>query len=651
MNPVHIVVMGVSGSGKTTVAGILGDRLGWTVIEADDLHPKSNIDKMASGHPLDDDDRAPWLVKIRDVMAGFDADGKSTVVTCSALKRSYRDILREAGDNVVFMHLHGARDLLESRLNARTGHFMPADLLDSQFATLEALQDDELGAEIDIAHTPARIASIIEARLDEMSATRRKHYRDERIEQLGIDKKADVGLYGLGVMGTAIARNLARRGYRVAIANVDPAVMDAFIDDYGHEGVFLPSLSIEDFAAQLSEPRVALLMVTAGSPVDSVSDQVAAQFDRGDIIVDMGNSHFDDTRRRQTEFADRGIHFVGCGTSGGEEGALAGPALMVGGSREAYDRLSPILEKIAAKADDGRACCLHVGSDGAGHFVKTIHNGIEYADMQLISEAYALMAPILSAKELSEMFGMWNQGELSSFLMEITSDILSQEDKPGMPIIDVIDDVAGQKGTGMWTAQVAISLGVDASLLIEALLARFASASPLRRLVEMTVDAPQVPAEKEFIEDVRRALYVGKIVAYAQGFQVIDAASDIYAWDINKAQLALTWREGCIIRADFLDIIARIFTETAVPGALLVSEPFVSTLAEYLPSLRRVVAYGVHSGVATPAFSAALAYLDTLRADRLPTALVQAQRDYFGAHGFRRIDLEGVFHRQWQAEV
>lgn len=271
--------------------------------------------------------------------------------------------------------------------------------------------------------------------------------------------------------------------------------------------------------------------------------------------------------------------------------------------------------------------------------------------MQLISEAYALMTPMLSAKELSEMFGMWNQGELNSFLMEITSDILSQEDKPGMPIIDVIDDVADQKGTGMWTAQVAINLGVDASLLIEALLARFASASPLRRLVDMTVDAPQALADKEFIEDVRRALYVGKIVAYAQGFQVIDAASDIYAWDINKAQLALTWREGCIIRADFLDIIAKIFTETAVPGALLLSEPFVSTLAEYLPSLRRVVAHGVHSGVATPAFSAALAYLDTLRADRLPTALVQAQRDYFGAHGFRRIDSEGVFHRQWQAEV
>lgn len=651
MEPVHVVVMGVSGCGKTTVAGILGDRMGWTVVEADDLHPQSNIDKMSSGQPLNDEDRAPWLDKIRDVIADHDARGESTVVTCSALKQAYRDVLREGAPNVIHMHLDGPRELLESRLKARTGHFMPSGLLDSQFATLEPLENDELGEEVDIAGTPPEIATDIQRKIQIMAANKNAQDRDKRREEFSGEEKADIGLYGLGVMGSSLARNLARRGYKVAVANLDPKVTHEFVQKYGHEGNFLPAEGIEDFAAQLSTPRVALVVVTAGSPVDSVADQLAAQFEDGDVIVDMGNSFFDDTRRREAHYAEQGINFVGCGMSGGEEGALTGPALMVGGSDAAYDRLGPMFEQISAKADDGQPCCAHVGPDGAGHFVKTIHNGIEYADMQLISEAYELMAPASSAADLSKTFADWNEGELNSFLMEITADILGQEDSPGVPMLDVIDDVAGQKGTGMWTAQASINLGADASLLIEALLARFASGSPLRKLVKIDVDTPEPPKNDEFIEDVRRALYVGKIVAYVQGFQVIDSASDAYKWNVDKAKLALTWREGCIIRAEFLDVIAKIFTDTKVPGALLVSEPFVSKLVEYLPSLRRVVAHGAMSGTPTPAFSAALTYIDTLRADRLPTSLVAAQRDYFGAHGFRRVDEEGLFHRKWQGEL
>lgn len=653
MNPVHVVVMGVSGSGKTTVAAILGERFGWRVIEADDLHPQANIDKMSSGQPLNDADRAPWLEKIRATMASSDAVGESTVVTCSALKRAYRDVLRGAGENVVFMHLHGPRELLEARLSARTGHFMPPGLLDSQFDTLELLDADERGAQVDITPVPADIVTDIVGRLTDMENAQRKHDRDARAYELGRGK-ADIGLYGLGVMGSALARNLARKGYRVAVANLDPAVTDEFVAHYSSEGEFVAASGITDFAAVLSEPRVALVMVTAGDAVDSVAEQLAAQFDSGDVIVDMGNSHFADTRRREATYAERGINFVGCGTSGGEEGALNGPALMVGGSRAAYDRLGEMLESIAAQADDGRACCVHVGPDGAGHFAKTIHNGIEYADMQLISEAYALLTP--TVHDLSAQFARWNDGELNSFLMSITADILAQEDEPGRPMIDVIDDVAGQKGTGMWTAQSAIGMGVDAGVLVSALLARFASASAVRDAV--AVDAYSggrtndgAAGGADFVEDVRRALYVGKIVAYAQGFDVIDAASAEYGWGIDKSALALTWRAGCIIRADILDVIADIFAQSSAPGALFVSEPFATKLRDYVPSLRRVVAAAALAGTPVPAFSSALTYVDTLAADRLPTALIQAQRDYFGAHGFRRVDAEGVFHREWQGQL
>ncbi|MFC5370865.1 NADP-dependent phosphogluconate dehydrogenase [Arcanobacterium bovis] len=475
--------------------------------------------------------------------------------------------------------------------------------------------------------------------------------------------RADIGVYGLGVMGAALARNLARKGYTVAVTNIDSSVTQQFLADFGDEGDFIEATAVEDFAAELKTPRVAMLMVTAGQAVDSVSASLAAYFSPGDVIVDMGNSHFGDTCRRQEHFAHAGLHFVGCGTSGGQQGALLGPALMVGGSAHAYARLGAMFESIAAKADDGAPCCAHVGENGAGHFVKTLHNGIEYADMQLISEAYALLRSGLgmSAPSIGEIFAEWNQGELNSYLTEITADILIREDSPGVPLVDVIDDAAGQKGTGLWTAQIALELGVPASILIEAVQARVLSAVPYRsRNAQRNIMGGDTDSQRwsenssgtvgdfeEMIEHVRRALYLGKIASYSQGFSIIDAGSLEYGWDINKAQVALNWRAGCIIRAELLEKISDAFSQEPELDLLLASPLFRGVIDEYLSSLRIVTELAVSAGVPAPALYATLSYLDSLRSDRLPTALIQAQRDCFGSHGFKRVDKDGVFHEEW----
>nr|WP_275587044.1 NADP-dependent phosphogluconate dehydrogenase [Arcanobacterium pluranimalium] len=475
--------------------------------------------------------------------------------------------------------------------------------------------------------------------------------------------RADIGVYGLGVMGAALARNLARRGYVVAVTNIDPAVTKQFLADYGDEGEFIETAAVEEFAAALKTPRVAMLMVTAGQAVDSVSENLARQFNSGDIIVDMGNSHFGDTCRREEHFAHSGINFVGCGTSGGQQGALHGPALMVGGSVQAYERLGGMFESIAAKAQDGAPCCAHIGENGAGHFVKTLHNGIEYADMQLISEAYALMRSgmQLSPAQIAEVFTRWNEGELSSYLTEITADILKREDSPGVPLIDVIDDAAGQKGTGLWTAQIALELGVPASILIEAVQARVLSGAPYRGrgVFGQGTDADVMPAWHEscgegvvadldeMTEHVRRALYLGKLASYSQGFSIIDAGSLEYSWEIDKAQVALNWRAGCIIRAELLETISDAFSREPELDLVLASPLFSEVLDEYLASLRIVVGLAASAGVPTPALYATLSYIDSLRSDRLPTALIQAQRDCFGSHGFKRVDKDGVFHADW----
>ncbi|MEF3405645.1 NADP-dependent phosphogluconate dehydrogenase [Agromyces sp. CCNWLW203] len=469
---------------------------------------------------------------------------------------------------------------------------------------------------------------------------------------------ANIGVVGLAVMGSNLARNLAsREGNTVAVFNRSPERTRTLTTEHPEAG-FVASESYDDFVASLAKPRTAIIMVQAGKGTDAVISELVARFEPGDIIVDGGNANFHDTIRREGEISPTGIHFVGTGISGGEEGALNGPSIMPGGSAESYETLGPILASIAAVAE-GEPCVTHVGTDGAGHFVKMVHNGIEYADMQLIAEAYDLIRQGTgkSPAEIADIFAEWNTGELESYLIEITAEVLRQTDAAtGAPLVDVILDEAGAKGTGAWTVQNALDLGVPTSGIAEAVFARSLSSKRAQR--EAASDLPG-PAEAwkvadadadAFIEDVRLALYASKIIAYSQGFDEIIAGAEQYGWKVEKGDIAKIWRAGCIIRARFLNRIADAYADDPALVALVVAPYFRDAVAGAQESWRRVVAIAAQSGIPTPAFSSSLAYYDGLRAPRLPAALIQGQRDFFGAHTYKRVDKEGVFHTLWSGD-
>jgi 6-phosphogluconate dehydrogenase len=471
------------------------------------------------------------------------------------------------------------------------------------------------------------------------------------------DATADIGVTGLAVMGRNLARNLARHGHTVALHNRTYARTQSLVDQHGDEGAFVPSESLGDFVASLKKPRAIIIMVKAGAPTDAVIDELAPLLDEGDIIVDCGNAHFVDTRRREHDLRERGLHFVGCGVSGGEEGALNGPSIMPGGSPHSYEKLGPIFESIAAQVD-GTPCCVHVGPDGAGHFVKMVHNGIEYADMQLIAEAYDLLRHGLGAKpdEIAGIFREWNAGDLESFLIEITADVLGHVDEQtGKPFIDIVLDQAEQKGTGRWTVQSALDLGVPITGIAEATFARALSGhaeqrGPAQEAFGTDVNELSIGDRDAFVEDVRLALYASKVVAYAQGFDHIAAGSAEYDWDVDRGAMATIWRGGCIIRARFLNRIREAYDENPELASLLVAPYFADAVRGGVDAWRRIVAQAATAGIPTPAFSSSLAYYDGLRRDRLPAALIQGLRDNFGAHTYRRVDKEGSFHTEWAGD-
>lgn len=465
--------------------------------------------------------------------------------------------------------------------------------------------------------------------------------------------KAQIGVTGLAVMGSNIARNFARHGYTVALHNRSVAKTDALLAEHSADGNFIRTESISDFVAALERPRRVLIMVKAGDATDAVIDELADAMETGDIIIDGGNALYTDTIRRERALAERGLHFVGAGISGGEEGALNGPAIMPGGPAESYKSLGPMLESIAAQVD-GEPCCTHIGPDGSGHFVKMVHNGIEYADMQLIGEAYDLMHRVLGmpAAEIAEVFREWNTTELESYLVEITAEVLSQVDaETGKPLVDVIVDEAGQKGTGRWTVKSALDLGIPTTGIAEAVFARALSSSTDQRRAANGLAAGNLgdaPTDRAaFIEDIKTALYASKIVAYAQGFDQIAAGSAEYGWDVDRGALATIWRGGCIIRAQFLNRIREAYAEDPDLPSLILAPYFREALEAGIDSWRRVVATATLLGVPVPAFASSLSYYDALRADRLPAALTQGLRDYFGAHTYRRVDKEGNFHTLW----
>ena len=458
-------------------------------------------------------------------------------------------------------------------------------------------------------------------------------------------------------MGSNIARNFANNGHTVAVYNRTTAKTDKFMEDFGETGNFVPSETIADFVKSLERPRRALIMVQAGAGTDAVISQLAAEMDEGDIIIDGGNALYTDTIRREAEMSERGLNFVGAGISGGEEGALNGPAIMPGGPAESWEALGPLLESVAAKVD-GTPCVTHIGPDGAGHFVKMVHNGIEYADMQVIGEAYQLLryGAGMEPAEIAEVFKTWNEGDLDSYLIEITAEVLSQTDeKTGKPLIDVIVDSAGQKGTGRWTVKAALDLGIPTTGIGEAVFARALSGAREQRdatignLPSGELSTLDVPKE-EFIEDVRRALYASKLVAYAQGFDEIKAGSEEHKWGVDPRDLATIWRGGCIIRAKFLNRIRETYDANAELPSLLLDPYFKGELGGLIDSWRRVVILATQLGQPVPVFASSLSYYDSLRAERLPAALIQGQRDYFGAHTYRRTDREGSFHTLWSGD-
>lgn len=466
--------------------------------------------------------------------------------------------------------------------------------------------------------------------------------------------KPHFGLTGLAVMGQNLARNIARKGFPIAVHNRTTQKTEEFIRAFGSEGPLVGSADIASFVEALEPPRAIMMMVKAGKPVDEVIATIKPHLARGDLLIDGGNSHFSDTERRLKELEAEGILFLGTGVSGGEEGALHGPSLMPGGSREGYERIAPIFTRIAAQVD-GAPCCAYIGEGGAGHYVKMVHNGIEYADMQLIAESYDLLKHIvgLHNDEIAAVFSQWNQGDLDSFLIEITARIFTVRDpETGDYLVDRVLDRAAQKGTGIWTSQSALELGIPTTTITEAVFARGLSMFKEQRMEASRVLPGPTGAyhgnRDAFIEAIRQALHASKVVAYAQGFELILAAGKQYGWTLRPDEIATIWRGGCIIRARFLNRIREAYQENPNLPHLLLAPYFTEAVRSAQESWRRVIAEAVRLGIPVPAFSSALAYYDGYRRERLPANLIQAQRDLFGAHTYERVDKPGSFHSQWE---
>ena len=465
--------------------------------------------------------------------------------------------------------------------------------------------------------------------------------------------KQQIGVAGLAVMGKNLALNMESKGFAVALYNRSPEKTKELLAEAEGKN-FVGTFSIEEFVQSLETPRKIMMMVKAGGPTDALIEQLVPHLEEGDILIDGGNAFFPDTERRYRELQAKGIRFIGAGVSGGEEGALKGPAIMPGGQKDAYELVEPILTAISAKVN-GDPCSTYIGEGGSGHYVKMVHNGIEYGDMQLIGEAYHLLKDVLGlgTEELHDIFTEWNRGELDSYLIEITADIFSKKDPDtGKPMVDVILDAAGQKGTGKWTSQSSLDLGVPLSIVTESVFARFLSAMKEERVEASKIlkgphNAPYEGDEREFVEAVRKALYASKISSYAQGFAQLRAASEEFNWNLNFGSIAMIFRGGCIIRARFLENIKQAYDKNPELKNLLLDDYFGWVVTNYQDAWRNVVSVAMQRGIPVPAFASALAYYDSYRTERLPANLLQAQRDYFGAHTFQRVDKEGTFHFQW----
>lgn len=629
--------MGVSGAGKTAAGKLLAPSLELPFYDADDFHPQSNVTKMRSGVPLTDEDRKPWLEILARKISGW-GETTGAVLACSALKQSYRDILRKDNEGVQFVFLKANAELIQKRFTKRRGHYMPDSLIQSQFDSLEPPQNAIY------IRADQTLDQINEQIIGELENTNK---------QLKQTTLCDLGVVGLGVMGVSLARNLAGNDNKVAIINPqipgEEHVTQQVYDKFPEAG-FIPASDYKNFVHSIAKPATILLMVKAGQPVDDIIDELLPHLNKDSIIIDGGNSFYKDTQRRTAFLATKGIHFVGMGVSGGEAGALNGPAMMPGGDELVKKKILQQFSPIAAKSRDGKPCINWIGPDGAGHFVKMIHNGIEYAEMQLIAEIYDILKKVygLGNEAIADVFTEFAAGELESYLLTITADIVRHQEN-GDYVIDQILDVAGQKGTGKWSVQAGLEYSVAIPSISAAVDARILSACTHRSLIDNDLNAISIPFGSTDIKLIKEALFCAKVLVYDQGFRLLKAASKKHNWQLNLQATAATWRGGCIIRSAMLETMMRALEESPANDGLLHDHYFQSKVVSNMEGLSQLIEHAMHGRIPTPALSSTLSYFLTLNAADLPVNLTQAQRDYFGAHTYEKKDEpRGKFyHTDW----
>ncbi|WP_299986129.1 NADP-dependent phosphogluconate dehydrogenase [uncultured Pontibacter sp.] len=627
------IVMGVSGSGKTTVGIKLADRLRLPFYDADDYHPRQSVEKMQQGIPLNDSDRAPWLAQLADLIPTWEAEG-GAVLACSALKEEYRKVLQTVPD-ISWIYLDGSRDTILKRLQARHAHFMPPTMLESQ---LEALEKPAYGIHVDVSLSPEQIVQEVMTKLEHMNP------------------HSEFGVIGLGVMGKSLALNLASRGVRVAMYNRHvPGKEEGIAEQVIAENPSFTNIKgydqLEEFIQSLEKPRKILLMIYAGA-LDAQLEALMPLLEPGDVVIDGGNSFYKDTARRTALLADKGLNFVGTGISGGEEGARKGPSIMPGGPRAGYEQVARYLEMIAAKDRQGQPCTTYIGPDGAGHFVKMVHNGIEYAEMQALAEAYSLLRDMLgiAPDEIAAIFQEWQQNGLGSYLLEITIDILQKKEGDEL-LLDKILDQAEQKGTGGWSAGVALEYGVPYDTLSAAVMARALSAMKAERVKAAARYQKQIPKvtidSSSFVASLKQAYQVTRIINHEIGFNLMREVSAQLNWELNFSEIARIWTNGCIIRSELMEEQVTIYQQEP---RLLITPTLVDKIRNAQQSFAAVVALGLQYGVPLPVLSSGLNYLLGYSTADSSANLIQAQRDYFGAHTYQRKDRPAgeYFHTQWK---
>lgn len=620
------LVMGVSGAGKSSVGQALSKSLNLPFYDGDDYHPQANIDKMRQGIPLEDSDRWGWLKNLNQ-LAKEALKKEGAVMVCSALKEVYRqELSKDLSTACEWIYLKGSYELILERIQARAGHFMPPELLQSQFNTLEAPKN---AIEIDVSAPLSEIIQTLEMRLNEQK---------------------EFGLFGLGVMGKSLARNLARNGFKIALFNrhlagVEEGVAKNFKDDFPDLKEAAAFDEIAAFVNALETPRKIMLMVNAGPIVDHVIEDLLPFLSKGDILIDGGNSNYKDSKRRLDYLSSRQIQFIGAGVSGGEEGALTGPSIMPGGSKEAYASIQPYLEAIAAKGEDGKPCCSYIGEEGSGHFVKMVHNGIEYVEMELLAEMYAILTTLgKNPAEIANIFESWKSVS-NSYLLEITIDILRKKEG-NTPLVEKILDVAANKGTGNWTTIATAELGVPSTLIANALFARFTSSFKTQRQKVAAIFKHSPEVQTIEVADLLKAYHFARIINHYQGFQLISEAAKTYQWNIVLSELARVWTNGCIIKSDLMKKLVPLLKES---NDLLDAPSLQNELLLLKPIANKVVAQCILSEIPTSSLSESVNFLNQLKTDRSAANIIQAQRDYFGAHTYKRIHdpLQKNHHTIW----